>query len=352
MQTQLNNKAPSWNGVFLDSKGKPLNENHRGHQFIDSAMQMVKMNFTDALADDLTGYFIRQLTDIETTFYEVLYAPLKGMSLFPVSSAYNIAAENILFQVWDYRGQSRTIANYAVDDFPEADVLLKQLSVPVKGEGSRFSYTIQDLRASAMANQPLDQMKQLAARRTIEQGINKIIWNGDVDTGRVGILTDSDVPYGTVAADGIGGTTTFSTKTGQQIYRDISLMIQEVFDNSNGIFTADTVVLPPAQYELIARTPFAEQYRANSILEGLKMNFPGINIEYAVELKGASSITPANDVMMAYQKKMEYSCLALPIPFEMFPPQMSALEYRVLCHARTAGMIIRQPISINIKEGI
>lgn len=347
--TNLNEKAPSWNGVFLDSNGKPLGENHRGNQFISAVASMA---FNDALSDDLTGFFIRQLTDIETTFYEVLYAPLKGMSLFPQSSSYNIAAENILFQVWDYRGKSRTVANSDVDDFPEADVLLKQLSVPVKAEGARFSYTIDDLRAAAMANQPLDQMKAQAARKVIEQGINRIIWDGDIDTGRVGVLTDPDVPYGTVAADGTGASTKFADKTGQQIYRDLRIAIQEVFINSNGLFTADTLVLPPEQYEYIASIPFAEQYRANSILEALKLNFPRLNIEYAVELKGASSITPTNDVMIAYQKKMEYACLALPIPFEMFPPQMTALKYAVLCRARTAGMIIRQPISMNIKEGI
>jgi hypothetical protein len=344
--TQLTNTQPNPVGTFLDSNGQPCHDSEKVRSI------MHRLSVTDALSDDLTGYFIRQLTDIETTFYEVLYAPLKGMTLFPSSSAYNIAAENILFQVWDYRGKSRTIANYDVVDFPEADVLLKQLSVPVKGEGAKFSYTVDDLRASAMANQPLDQMKQLAAKRTIEQGVNRIIWNGDIDTGRVGILTDPDVPYGTVANDGTGGSTLFSAKTGQQIYRDISLCIQEVFDNSNGLFTANTLVLPPSQYELIARTPFAEQYMAKSILTSLKENFPGLNIEFAVELKGTSSITPLNDVMFAYEKKMEYACIAIPVPFEMFPPQMNSLKYSVLCRARTAGMIIRQPISINIKEGI
>jgi hypothetical protein len=345
--TELTNTPPQWAGLFLDSQGKPVEA-----QQSKSIMQQAKVNFSDALSDDLTGYFIRQLTDIETTFYEVLYLPLKGMTLFPASSAYNIAAENILFQVWDYRGQARDLPNYPTDDYPESDVLLKQLSVPVRSTGNSFSYSIQELRASAMANQPLDQMKQIAARRVLEQRINKIIWTGDINTGRVGVLTDPDVPYGTVPADGAGGTTQFVNKTGQQIYRDISKCIQGVFENSDGLFVADTLVLPPSQYETIARTPFAEQYRANSILEGLKMNFPGLNIEYAAELKGASSITPSNDVMIAYQKKMEFCCHAIPIPFEMLPPQQVAMKYKVYCHARTAGMIIRQPISLNIKEGV
>jgi len=347
--TQLSNTAPAWKGVFLDSNGKFLGENHNGKQFISAVAQMA---FNDALSDDLTGYFIRQLTDIETAFYEVLYVPLKGMQLFPASSAYNIAAENILFQVWDYRGQSRTVANYAVEDFPESDVLLKQLSVPVKGEGAKYSYTIQDLRASAMANQPLDQMKAQAARRTIEQGMNRIVWNGDIDTGRVGILTDPDVPYGSVPSDGTGSTTQFINKSGQQIYRDLCTIVREIEVNSGGLFKPNTLVLPVNQYRYIEQKPFAESFMGTSVLTYFKQNNAGINVEYAEELKGASSTTPGNDVMIAYEKKMEYSCIAMPIPFEMFPPQMTALKYSVLCHARTAGMIIRQPISMNIKEGI
>lgn len=214
--TQIKNSSPTMAGTFVDDNQEIIADSPK----IDAVRQILKNdyprimhNFNDMLADDFTGFFIRQLTDIELTKYEVLYKQLNGMRLFPVSSAYNVAAENVLFQVWDYRGEARTISNYGnVVDFPESDVLLKQLSVPIKSEGASFSYSIQDLRAAAMANQPLDQMKAEAARRTIEQSMNKRVWFGDVNTGRVGALTDPDVPYGTVPADGTGASTLFINK--------------------------------------------------------------------------------------------------------------------------------------------
>jgi hypothetical protein len=306
----------------------------------------------DMLPDDATGFFIRQLTELEPKLYEVLYKNLMGMKLFPVSSAYNIAAENILFQVVDYRGKSRTVANYNVADFPKASSLMKQLSVPVRGEGSSFSYNVQDLRAAAMANQPLDQMQATAARRAIEQGVNILIWFGDIETGRVGALTDPDVPYGTVPADGAGNTTQFMNKTGIQILRDLNNLISGIRIASGGIFNPTTLVLPIKQYSYIAQTPFAPQFIGDSILNVFNRNNPGVTVEHAEELSGTSSKTLGNDVMIAFEKDIELSTVALPVPFEMFPPFYDGIEYTIRCHARTAGMIIRQPISMNIMEGI
>jgi len=346
--TEIRDVAPSVKGLFIDENDT------RVHSIRENIRATLRGQFNDALSDDLTGFFIRQLTEIETTFYERLYKPLKGMTLFPSSSAYNVAAENILFQVWDYRGKARTIANFDMQDFPEADVLLKQLSVPVKGEGASFSYTIQDLRAAQMANQPLDQMKAQAARRTIEQKINQIIWLGDSMTTRVGVLSDPDVPYGTVPADGTGTTTPFANKTGAQIYRDLCTCVREVSTNSGGIFHANTLVMPVKQYDYITQKLLSDTspFQGYSVLSAFKLNNPGVNVEFAEELSGASSITPTNDVMIAYEKNPLYATIAIPIPFEMFPPQLHGMKYSILCHARLAGMIIRQPLSLNIKEGI
>jgi len=346
--TELSNHAPVVKGLFTDEKDS------RVQGVSEMIRATMRTYYNDALSDDATGFFIRQLAELEAQFYEVLYKPLKGMILFPSSSAYNIAAENIIFQVWDYRGEARTIANYGTDDFPEADVLVKQLSVPVRGEGASFSYTIQDLRAAAMARpqQPLDQAKATAARKTIEQRINKVIWNGDVMTSRVGALTDPDVPYGSVPNDGTGSATTFVSKTGQQIYRDLCTIVREIDEASGGLFKADTLVMPIKQYKYIEQKPFAESFMGTSVLTYFKQNNPGVNVEYAEELNGASSVTPNNDVMIAYEKNPMYATIAIPIPFEMFPPQLEGMKYSILCHARTAGMIIRQPISMNIKEGI
>jgi hypothetical protein len=129
-------------------------------------------------------------------------------------------------------------------------------------------------------------------------------------------------------------------------------MLNEIVTNSKGIFRANTLVLPPQQYEFIATQPYAEDYRGISILTELLSNFPGLKVEYAVELQGASSITPSNDVMIAYEKNVEYACHALPLPFEILEGARSGVEFQFLGHARTAGVIIRQPLSLIIKEGI
>ncbi len=342
------NEAPKARPLFLDANDERI---FKIANFLKETLRP-NVNFNDSLADNLTGFFIRELSEIETRMYEVLYKKLTAMTLFPRGTAANIGAERLIFNVVDWRAEAKTIADFAVKDFPRVSILLKQLAVPIASEGNSFGYTIQDLRAAAMANRPLDQMLANAARKGVEQRLNKILWFGDSYTTRVGVLTDPDVPIGAVPGDGSSGSTKFVDKTGQQILRDLQDAVNGVGNATGNEIEADNLVLPAIQYNYINSTPFAPQFQGKSILAFFKENKPGVTVSVAEELKNSSPLTPGESVMIAFNKNIDYAASCIPIPFEMFPPQMEGLGYTVLCHARTAGMIIRQPLSINIKEGI
>lgn len=318
------------------------------YQPLESRINRQVLN--DSLGPDATGFFIRQLTEIETKLYNVLYKPLKGVQLFPISSAYNKGTEHILYNVADFVGKAKIIANAPVKDFPRVDVKLAQKSSKVVSVGDSFAYSIQDLRAAAMASQPLDTMKSNAARMSIEQAVNILIWGGYPEAGITGVLNNSDVPSGAVPADGTGGSTKFSAKDPQKILRDLNKIVSEIFVSSGGIHRATHLILPPEQYAYIQLTPYASGFWGVSILETFQKNNPGVTVDFANELTGVGTL--GADVMLAFERSVDNCVITLPVPFEMFPPQLTGMEYEVNCHARCGGAVIRYPLSLNIKEGI
>ena len=83
---------------------------------------------------------------------------------------------------------AKIISNYATD-LPRADVKGKPTTAIIKSLGDSYGYSIQEMRASAMAGKSLDARKAESARYQIDYLNNKIAWNGDAETGLRGVLS-------------------------------------------------------------------------------------------------------------------------------------------------------------------
>lgn len=304
----------------------------------------------DGLPMDATGFFLRQLTNIEQNLNKWLYAQLKALQLLPVDSNYNAGTEYYIYRMLDHTGKAKIIGSGPAGDIPRVATKAQEVRGKVASVVSGFGYTVQEIRAAAMAMINLDEQESYAAQTTIEQAINQLAWTGDIDAGIYGILNHPGVPIGPVLNDGVGGNTEFSTKTPEQVYRDISTMITDMLTLTKGIERPDTVVLPIQQYSYINTTIYSS-LMGYTILEFLRRNLPEIKRwESAAELQGVG--TGGSDVMLAFVTNPQKSKIILPIPFEMFPPQLKNMEYTVDCHARCGGVSVRYPLSISIKEGI
>ena len=320
--------------------------------YIPIAQRTNRTILNDTLGANDTGFFIRQLTEIEAQIFEILYKPLKGLQLFQTSPTYNPGAEHVLYHTIDYIGKAKIIANAPVNDFPRADIKMAQQFTKIASVGDSYAYSINDLRAAAMANQPLDALKAQAARTAIEQGINELIWSGYAEANIYGVLTNPDIPSGSVPNDGSGASTKFIDKTPVQILRDLSTILREIFEYSGGIHMPTNLVLPPEQYAYIKQTPYATAFSGTSILAIFEQNNPNVKMDFANELKGAGG--GGVDIMLAFTNNAQVRTheIILPIPFEQFPPQLTGMEYEIICHARCGGVAMHYPRSFNIKEGV
>ncbi len=297
-----------------------------------------------------TVFFARELESRKAQTYDVIKAPLKAFELIPVSTEAGPGAESIVYEQYDSTGIAKLIANYA-DDLPRADVKGKEFFAPIKSIGNSYGYSLQEIRAAQMAGKSLEQRKANAAVRAQREKWNRIAFFGDADTGLPGWLSNANVPNAAVASgDGAGDPTEWADKTPSEILKDMNDAVNAIVDLTNGAESPNTIVLPIAQYTMIATTN-AGTGTDTTILEYFLRNSPFItSVEWANELKGA--FTGGADGFIVYDRSPDKMTFEMPQDFEQLPVQERGLEFVIPCHSRVGGTIIYYPLSQSFKYGI
>lgn len=305
-----------------------------------------------------TVFFNRQLEKIKSQTYDQKYPELKAPMLIPVSTDAGSAAETITYESYDQVGIAKMISNYA-DDLPRADVKGRQYSSPVRSLGDSYGYSIQEVRASAMANKDLPMRKANAARRAIDKLINDIAWfarpTDGVNGGLTGLIYNPNVTKAVVTTR--NGHTTWATKTADEILADLNEVVSDMIALTKGLEVPDTILLPIDEYALISTTPRSST-SDTTILEFFLKNNPSITrVEWVNELADmaikpvSGNVGPIN-VMVCYKRNPDNLTLEIPQPFEQFAAEPRGLEFVVPCHARCGGVIVYYPLSVSIIEGI
>jgi len=305
-----------------------------------------------------SAFFARELEHIKAQSYDIKYAQLKAMGLIPISTEAGPGAESITYDQYDEVGMAKIIANYA-DDLPRADVKAKQFTSTVKSIGDSFGYNIQEIRASAMANKNLPIRKATAARRAVDQKLNRLAWSARAADGEngglVGLIYNANVTKGAVTTR--DGHITFASKTADEILLDLNKACTDIISLTKGTEIPDTLLLPIDQHALISDT-----YRSSTsditILQAFLNTHPYITkVDWVAELDAVSPIpstlaTGPTDIMIVYRRSPDALTLEIPQPFEQLEVERRGLEYITPCHARCGGVIVYYPLSINIVEGI
>ena len=297
---------------------------------------------------DESIFFARELESVKSKSYDVLYPELKARKLIPVSFEAGPGAESITYQQYDQVGIAKIIAKYG-DDLPRADVKGKEFNSPIKSLGASYGYSLQEIRNAKFAGKSLEQRRANAAKRAIMQKENTIAFFGDTNSNLPGLLSNANILVHTLPADGTGATTTFSTKTPDQIIRDLNAAAHKIVEQSKGVHAPDTLLLPIAQYTYCASTPRSST-SDTTILEYFLKNNPFVkNADWLNELDGAG--TAGVDVGFFYKRDPDMLTLEVPQDFEQLPVQERGLEFIVPCHSRVGGTIVYYPFSVCKFEG-
>lgn len=317
---------------------------------IDSAITLAISN--GVMDADGAVFFQRQLEHIKARSYDVKYAELKARMLFPVSNEGGAGITSITYRTYDQVGAAKIINAYA-DDLPRADVAGKETSIPVRSVGISYGYNLDEIQASQLTGASLDQRRANAARRSNEQVVNKVAFFGDAESNLPGLFSNPNIPTGNVVDGGSG--TEWVNKTPDQILFDINDLFADVFETTNMVEQANTLLLPPAQWSYIMSTPRSSN-SDTTIAQYVAANSPYLtSVEDIIpvnECAAANNSEITNDAMVAYDRSPDKLQLEIPVELEMLAVQQKNLEFTVPGRSRLAGLNIYYPLSLAIAEGI
>ncbi len=300
-------------------------------------------------------FFAKELEKIKSKSYDVLYPEFTAMSNIPVSNDAGSGAETITYYQYDTVGFAKIISNYGTD-IPRVDLVGKKFTSDIKSIADGYGYSFQDIRAAIMAGKPLEQRKANAARKAIDQEINRIAYKGDSANGLNGLFTHPNITTYVLPQDGtLNGTTAstaaaakFINKTPDQVLRDLNGLVITPTNLSEGVEIVDTLLLSYSVHADLS-TRARSSTTDTTILQFFQATNPNVTVKRIPECKGAG--TGGVDIAIAYNKSPDKLTLEIPQMFEQFPPQQEGFETVVNCHARCGGVIIYYPLSVVKTEG-
>lgn len=294
-----------------------------------------------------SAFFTRELEYIKRRTYDQKLRNLKAKQLIPVSNEAPSGFGEITWRRYDAVGIAKIIADYA-RDFPRVDIFGTEESVKVHGMGAAYGYSIKEIRRSRVVGKRLDQRRAAAARRAVEELSDDIAWNGDDDYNIQGFIDYPNITEYTVPDPGSG--TEWVNKSGLEILADMNGIVSLVIETTFGVEAPDTMLLPIEQFNIINDMPIGDN-ADKTILQFFLTNNRFIDtVEWVVDLAGAGA--SATDRMMVYTRDEEHLTLEIPQPFEQFPPQQRGMEFEIMTHEETGGVIIYYPQAVAYGDGI
>ena len=293
-------------------------------------------------------FFERELEHVRAQSYDIKYPALKARVLIPLDTTVDPGAETVKYEQYDSVGVAALLASYA-HDLPRVDVKGREFRSPIKGLGNSFGYSVQEIRAARMAGKPLEARKLQAARKAVEEKLDRILAFGDGLSGLLGFLNQPNALAYVIPA-GNGGLTKWASKTPDEILADLNGACLYMVDQTRGVETPDTLVLPDEQFGIIATTPRSATSDTTILDYWLKTNPWVRNVESWHKLKGAGA--GVTDRAVFYRRSPDALQGIIPQEFETFPPEAKGLEFEVACHMRTGGVVVYYPLSICYADGI
>lgn len=207
--------------------------------------------------DSTLAYFVNQLDNLDKKLYEPLYSVTWGRDI-KLRTGITMANESTSFirsnigAIGTQSASGKPWISPNTTTLPGVSINGERVTLPLRLLGQEVSYTSVELERSQLIGQPIDAQKFNALNVLYQMNTDEMVYIGDSAVGAEGLLNSTLVTAASVTADGSGSSTLWSTKTPDQILRDVNDMITAAWQASGFSVCPDKLLLPPAQYAYIA----------------------------------------------------------------------------------------------------
>lgn len=207
--------------------------------------------------DSTLAYYVNQLDNLDKKLYEPLFSVTWGRDI-KLRTGITMANESTSFirstigAVGTQNATGKPWISPNTTTLPGVSINGERVTLPLRLLGQEVSYSSVELERSQLIGQPIDAQKFNALNVLYQMNTDEMVYIGDSAVGAEGLLNSTLVTAASVTADGSGSSTLWSTKTPDQILRDVNDMITAAWQASGFSVCPDKLLLPPAQYAYIA----------------------------------------------------------------------------------------------------
>ncbi|TYC49903.1 DUF2184 domain-containing protein [Weissella muntiaci] len=292
----------------------------------------------------VTSNGVMERKDLQHLEQSVLKAPegeLIGRQLLTVDTSVHPGAEAYAYDEMTRSGVAKIIAN-GDTTLPFVDLDYNRKSVRIVSIALAAQYTLQELRAAAMSNRPVQTEKVEAVRRGMAEKEDQLIFTGDPKyniyglTNTPGILTDQF-------------TKTIETMTTDEVLESIRKARKKLTTQIGFTGTKPVLVLPQDQYEELAGRRYGDT-DTRTLLQIINEYNWFSDIRATQALKGIGD--GATDAMLMFNNAPDVVKLILPLDNAMLPQENYSTRTVVGFEERTAGAVVRNPYQVLRVSGI
>lgn len=209
------------------------------------------MNFSDADFQANMAFARKQTAHVEAEVYKQKYPELNYAELIPVDYSADAWAKSITYYSMDSAGKADWV-NSNGTDIPLVGTAMREHESAVYTAGIGYDYGYGEINNARRLGIDLTGDKAAAARRAYEQMVYGIALEGDAKKNFEGLYNYTGVPQTAAATTGAGSTSTWSTKTPDQIVEDVSNILIGVHTATKTTEIADTLILPIERLQKIS----------------------------------------------------------------------------------------------------
>ena len=308
-------------------------------------------------AQQALGFLRQQAAAIEAEVYETPYADVQYPELVPVDTGLDEWAKSVTYYSTDKVGKAEWF-HHKAQDVPYADVNRSEGEVAIEMAAIGYEYTIEEIAQARRLGISLDTDKASAALRAYEEFVDDVALYGSTDKGWAGLLNNATVTAGTAPADGDSGSTTFPSKTSNQVIRDVNALIGGIYVDTRRIEVADTLLMSLERYNYLATTPRSDNSDETILSWLLRTNVLTVTTGRRLRIYAVLGLETAGvggtQRMIAYRYDKSVVKMHLPMPHRFLPAANvpGSIIFKVPGIFRLGGTEIRRKAAVRYLDGI
>jgi hypothetical protein len=314
----------------------------------------MRLNLVDS--QQALSFLIAQTTYIEAEVYRIQYPDIIYPKLVPIDTAASEWAKSITYFSLDKVGNADWFDGMATD-MRVADINRAKFEQGVEMAGIGYRYTLEEIgQAMMIPGLNLTAERAESARRAYEEFMDRIARTGDTRKGFTGLFNNTGVTVQAAAPVGTGSSPLWSTKTADQMIADVQAALTRVYQGSQTVEMADTVLLPISAMQLLANTRVPNTF-GNALDYLAKYNLYTFTTGAPLAIMGVLNLDTAGvggvGRMVAYRKDPRVVKLHVPMVHRFLPVwQTGPITFDIPGIFRTGSVEIRRPGAFVYVDGI